>query len=70
MLVATAGGIDAHPLPGPPMARRIVLYATDDWQGDVPGQIAEIARDLIGTHFATPGLERMPWLGDRFGIRH
>jgi DNA-binding transcriptional LysR family regulator len=64
-----AGGIDAHPLPGPAMARRIVLYATDDWQGDGPGQIAEIARALIETHFTTPGLDRMPWLGDRFGIR-
>jgi len=64
-----AGGIDAHPLPGPPMTRHIVLYATDDWHGPVPGQIAEIARDLIETRFVTPGLERMPWLGDGFGLR-
>jgi len=62
-------GIDAHPLPAPPMARRVVLYATDDWTGDVPDQIAGIARDLIGTHFVIPAIDRMPWLGDRFGVR-
>ena len=64
-----AGGIDAHPLPGAPLARQIVLYATDDWSGDIPSQIAEIARDLIATHFVAQGLERMPWLGDQFGVQ-
>jgi hypothetical protein len=32
-----AGGIDAHPLPGDPLERRIVLFATDDWTGPIPG---------------------------------
>ena len=59
-----AGGIDAHPLPGAPMSRRIVLYATDDWTGPIPLQIAERARDLIEEHFAGPGRDRLPWLGD------
>lgn len=63
-----AAGIDAHPLPGTPMARRIVLYATDDWSGDVPNQIAGLARDLIGEHFLVPAHDRMPWLGDRFRV--
>ena len=61
-----AGGIDAHPLPGAPMSRRIVLYATDDWTGPIPDRIAERARDLIEEHFAEPGRDRMPWLGDSF----
>lgn len=63
-----AGGIEAHPLPGEAMARRIVLYATSDWSGGIPEQIAELARELIGVHFADPGLERMPWLGNRFRV--
>jgi len=62
------GGIDAHPLPGPPMARRIVLYATIYWSSDIPGQIADTARDLIATHFVQPGQDRMPWLTGSFGI--
>ncbi len=63
-----AEGIEAHPLPGPPMARRIVVYAAKDWSGDIPQRIAELARELIGVHFAEPGLERMPWLGDGFRV--
>jgi len=64
-----SGGIDAHPLPGPPVSRQIVLYATDDWTGAIPQQIAERARDLIEEHFAEPGRARMPWLSDRFHLR-
>lgn len=64
-----ADRIDAHPLPGPPMSRRIVLYATDDWTGPIPAQIAARARDLIEDHFAAPGRARMPWLGDSFRVR-
>jgi DNA-binding transcriptional LysR family regulator len=63
-----AGGIDAHPLPGEPIARIIALYATDDWTGPIPEQIASLARELIGTHFLEPGLERMPWLGETFSL--
>lgn len=64
-----SGGIDAHPLPGTPMARRIVLYATGDWTGPIPAQIAARARDLIEDHFAAPGRERMPWLADTFRVK-
>jgi DNA-binding transcriptional LysR family regulator len=63
-----ASGIDAHPLPGDPVERRIVLYATSDWTGGIPEQIADLARELIGVHFWEPGLERMPWLGERFRV--
>lgn len=63
------GGIDAHPLPGAPMSRRIVLYATDDWTGPIPAQIAARARDLIEDRFAEPGRARMPWLGDSFQVQ-
>ena len=64
-----SGGIDAHPLPGAPMSRRIVLYATGDWTGPIPAQIAARARDLIEDHFAAPGRERMPWLADGFRVK-
>jgi len=64
-----ANGIDAHPLPGEAMARQIVLYATSDWSGGIPEQISELARELIGVHFAEPGLERMPWLGAGFRVQ-
>ena len=61
-----AGGIDAHPLPGEPIERRIVLYATDDWTGPIPQQIATLAGDLIEAHFLSPGLDAMPWLSGSF----
>jgi DNA-binding transcriptional LysR family regulator len=61
-----AGGIDAHPLPGEPLERRIVLFATDDWTGPIPQQIADLAAELIETHFLSPGLEAMPWLTGSF----
>jgi len=61
-----AGEIDAHPLPGAPIERRIVLYATDDWTGTIPHQIATLAGELIETHFLAPGLEAMPWLAGSF----
>lgn len=63
-----AGGIDAHPLPGEAMARQIVLYATSDWSGGIPEQIAALARELIGQHFWEPGQEQMPWLGESFRV--
>jgi len=61
-----AGEIDAHPLPGAPIERRIVLYATDDWTGTIPHQIATLAGELIETYFLAPGLEAMPWLAGSF----
>ena len=61
-----SGGIDAHSLPDAPAAREIVLYATEDWTGELPGQIAAIARELIAAHFTAPGVQAMPWLADRF----
>lgn len=62
------GGIDAHPLPFDGLSRRIVLCANSDWTGDIPRQIADIARDLVEHHFTQPGLEQMPWLRGRFTI--
>lgn len=62
------GGIDAHPLPFDGFSRRIVLCASGDWTGDIPRQIAAIARDLIQRHFTEPGLVQMPWLDGAFSI--
>jgi DNA-binding transcriptional LysR family regulator len=63
-----ADGIAAHPLPGEPMTRQIVLYATSGWSGGIPEQIAGLARELIALHFTEPGIERMPWLGRSFRL--
>jgi DNA-binding transcriptional LysR family regulator len=63
-----AGGIDAHPLPGDPIARNIVLFASNDWTGPIPEQIATLARELIEALFIAPGIERMPWLGEAFAL--
>lgn len=63
-----AAGIEAHPLPGEAMTRQVVLYATSDWAGGIPEQIADLARELISVHFANPGLDRMPWLGTQFRV--
>lgn len=60
--------IDARPLPFAGTSRRIVLCATGDWSGDVPRQIAAIARDLIEQHFTDPGHDLMPWLKGAFRI--
>jgi DNA-binding transcriptional LysR family regulator len=62
------GEIDAHPLPGPALSRRILLYATGDWTGPIPQRIADRARDLIEDHFAAPGRAQMPWLADSFRV--
>jgi DNA-binding transcriptional LysR family regulator len=61
-------GIDAHPLPGPPVARQIVLYATEGWISNVPAQIAEVMRELTQEHFVTAGRAQMPWLGAQFRV--
>lgn len=63
-----AANIDAHPLPGPPISRRIVLYATGDWTGPIPARIADRARELIEEHFAAPGRSKMPWLNESFRL--
>ena len=63
-----SGEIDAYPLPGAPIAREIVLYATADWTGGIPEQIADVARELIHQHFWEPGLLQMPWLESSFEI--
>ncbi|MEM1272754.1 MAG: LysR family transcriptional regulator [Pseudomonadota bacterium] len=63
-----AGAIDAHILPDGPRPREIVMYATEDWTAEVPGQIASIARELIGVHFTVPGVQSMPWLAQEFRI--
>ncbi len=65
-----ASGIDAHPLPGEAMARQIMLYATSDWTGDIPAQIANLVRELSERHFVSQGAQRMPWLGDTFRVLH
>ncbi|QBX99425.1 LysR family transcriptional regulator [Rhodophyticola sp. CCM32] len=63
-----AAGIEAHSLPDGGIARQIVLYASEDWTGDIPAQIARIARELIALHFITPGLTAMPWLAPEFVV--
>jgi len=60
--------IDALPLPIGEMSRQIVLYAAQDWKGDIPEQIAANFRELVVQHFTEKGLREMPWLGDGFRV--
>lgn len=54
--------LNASPLPMPPLARRISLFASADWAGNVPGEVARTMRRLIGTHMVDPMLSEHPFL--------
>lgn len=54
--------VEAHPLPTTPFARQISLYASADWAGDVPENIADTMQHLIQTHMIAPALSQLPWL--------
>lgn len=54
--------VDAFPLPFKPFSRTISLYASADWAGDVPTDVANTMRRLIKTHMIDPALTQLPWL--------
>ncbi|MCV3272269.1 LysR family transcriptional regulator [Roseobacter sinensis] len=60
--------IEAFPLPGPPFARQISLFASEDWADDVPLNIAQTMRRLIQTHMIDPALSDLPFLSGELEI--
>lgn len=54
--------VDAYPLPFSPFSRTISLYASADWAGNVPTDVATTMRRLIQTHMIDPALGHLPWL--------
>lgn len=54
--------VDAFPLPFAPFSRTISLYASVDWAGNVPTDVAHTMRQLIQTHMIDPVLGQLPWL--------
>lgn len=54
--------VDAYPLPFSPFSRTISLYASADWAGNVPTDVAHTMRRLIQTHMIDPALGHLPWL--------
>ena len=51
------------PLPFTPFSRTISLYASADWAGDVPLDMAATMRGLMQNHLIEPALSQLPWLG-------
>lgn len=60
--------IDAHPLPFAPFARRISLFASADWAGDVPVNLATTMRSLIQRHMIEPAITQLPWLSGELRV--
>ena len=54
--------VDAFALPFKPFSRTISLYASADWAGNVPTDVARTMRRLIQTHMIDPALGKLPWL--------
>lgn len=54
--------MEAHPLPFEPFSRTVSLFATSDWTDEVPRDLAQTARRLIGEIVVTPALLVLPWL--------
>lgn len=54
--------VEAYALPFAPFSRTISLFASADWAGDVPNDVAGTMRRLIQTHMIDPALSRLPWL--------
>ena len=55
------------PLPGPPMARRICLFARAGQMGGLAGDVAGRAASLIAEEITAPLTARMPFLAGRLG---
>ena len=54
--------VDAYPLPFSPFSRTISLFASADWAGNVPTDVAQTMRRLIQSHMIDAALTRLPWL--------
>ncbi|MBV2358492.1 LysR family transcriptional regulator [Thalassococcus sp. CAU 1522] len=54
--------MEAHPLPWPPFARTISLYAGADWAGELPRDVARTVQLLMQEMVIAPALALLPWL--------
>lgn len=54
--------VEAFCLPVKPFSRTISLYASADWAGNVPTDVARTMRRLMQTHMIEPALGKLPWL--------
>ena len=62
------GEVEALPLPFKPFSREITLYASADWAGDVPNDVAQTMRRLVQRHIIDPGVDQLPWLAGELRI--
>lgn len=60
--------VEAHPLPFKPFSRTISLYASADWAGNVPTDVARTMRHLMQTHMIEPALGQLPWLASELRL--
>lgn len=60
--------IQAIALPLPDAARHILLFASTEWSGPVPLDIAQTIRRLLQAHMITPAVAALPWLADHFHL--
>ena len=60
--------LSVHPLPIPPFSRRISLFASAEWNHEVPSDIAGTMRRLIQTHMIAPALSNHPFLTGQLTI--
>ena len=54
--------VEAFALPFKPFSRTISLYASADWAGSVPTDVAQTMRRLMQSHMIEPALVQLPWL--------
>jgi hypothetical protein len=54
--------VELHPLPVPPLSRRISLTARAGVLRDMPGRLASRLRPLLSELTVGPATTRMPWL--------
>ncbi|WP_375230373.1 LysR family transcriptional regulator [Roseobacter sp. S98] len=62
------GEIEAIPLPFTPFARQISLITAQEWDGDVPRDIAATMRRLLKSQMIDPALADLPFLAGELRI--
>lgn len=60
--------VDALPLPFKPFSREITLYASADWAGQVPNDVAQTMRNLVQRYIIDPAVIQLPWLAGELRV--
>jgi hypothetical protein len=60
--------VDALPLPFKPFSREITLYASADWAGQVPNDVAQTMRNLVQRYIIDPAAIQLPWLAGELRV--